>query len=115
VVGVGGNKQIEEWWATMPRITKACFVFALGSTLAVTAGAITPLHLWLDWDSIYNNFQIWRLVTNFFFFGKFGMGFIFSMMILYVWVGGGRCTTNRVRQSGQCMRVGSHRDVCSLR
>jgi hypothetical protein len=76
--------QIEEWWATMPRITKACFVFSLGSTLAVTAGAITPLHLWLDWDNIYHNFHIWRLVTNFFFFGKFGMGFIFSMMLLYV-------------------------------
>ena len=96
--------QIEEWWNTMPPITKAYFVAALGSTLAVQANVISPYALYLDFDLVVSKLevrhpslnsstpsrllsacsfaQIWRLVTCFCFFGKFSMGFVMNMFML---------------------------------
>jgi len=38
--------------------------------------------IYLDFDKIFFEFQIWRLVTNFFYFGRFSFNWLFSMYLL---------------------------------
>jgi Derlin-2/3 len=73
---------IEEQFKSMPPITRGWFVAALLTTTAVTLGFADPRKLYLSWDLVINNFELWRLVTNFIFFGPFGMGFAFQLWIM---------------------------------
>ena len=51
-------QDLSEWWATMPTITKAYFVAALGSTVFVMAGTISPMHLYLDFDMVVSKLEV---------------------------------------------------------
>ena len=44
-------------------------------------------YLLLDWTSIFHKLHAWRIVTNFFVLGKFGMGFVFYLYLLTKYVG----------------------------
>ncbi|NXA27672.1 DERL2 protein, partial [Ibidorhyncha struthersii] len=44
---------------------------------------ITPFQLYFNPDLIFRKFQIWRLITNFLFFGPLGFSFFFNMIFLY--------------------------------
>nr|XP_020654782.1 uncharacterized protein LOC110081966 [Pogona vitticeps] len=44
---------------------------------------ITPFQLYFNPDLIFRKFQLWRLVTNFLFFGPLGFSFFFNMIFLY--------------------------------
>ncbi|MEE6527022.1 hypothetical protein FKM82_028051, partial [Ascaphus truei] len=44
---------------------------------------ITPFQLYFNPELIFRRFQIWRLVTNFLFFGPLGFSFFFNMIFLY--------------------------------
>ena len=53
-------------------------------TILVTFGMVSPLHLMMDYQLVFGKFQIWRLITNFFFFGGFSMPFIFVIVLVSV-------------------------------
>lgn len=72
----------EEWFKTLPVVTKVYFVLAVGTTALVSFGMLDPFILYLDFKLVFERFQIWRLFTNFIFFGKFGMPWVFQMFIL---------------------------------
>eukprot|EP00472_Partenskyella_glossopodia_P012257 CAMPEP_0197525024 /NCGR_PEP_ID=MMETSP1318-20131121/10573_1 /TAXON_ID=552666 /ORGANISM="Partenskyella glossopodia, Strain RCC365" /LENGTH=227 /DNA_ID=CAMNT_0043078173 /DNA_START=24 /DNA_END=708 /DNA_ORIENTATION=+ len=72
----------EEWFKSLPPVTKAYLCGAVGTTAAVTFGLIGIESLYLNFDLVFKKFQIWRLVTCFMFFGKFSYPFIFQMFIL---------------------------------
>jgi Derlin-2/3 len=72
----------EEWFRTLPVITKTYFTIAVATTVLVVAGALNPRQLYLDWPMITGQFHFWRLATNFCFFGGFGMPWVFSMYLL---------------------------------
>merc|ERR1711871_1568850 len=74
---------LEEWFKTIPPISRAWLVASLGSTFAVVLGFTNPVSLYLDWDLIIKKFQIWRVVTAFTFFGKPGLPFLFQLYIMY--------------------------------
>lgn len=44
---------------------------------------ITPFQIYFNPDLIFRQFQFWRLLTNFVFFGTFGFNFLFNMIFLY--------------------------------
>ena len=73
---------IEEQFKAMPPITRGWFVAAMLTTTAVTLGFAEPGKLYLSWPLVINKFELWRLVTNFIFFGPFGMGFAFQLWIM---------------------------------
>lgn len=126
----------EEWYKTLPPLTKIYWSAAVLTTILTSIGVINPMQLYLDMDMVFGKFnvcgehtqarrweanragrsdqirtlrkrmmrssefepdltrlppcsvsvrvQIWRLLTNFLFFGKFGMSFIFQVVLLSV-------------------------------
>lgn len=73
----------KEWWAQMPKLTKVLFGCSMGLTLAGHFGLVNPYNLVFDPLMIWHKFQIWRLVTCVFFFGKVGFPFLINVYFLY--------------------------------
>eukprot|EP01125_Pyxidicula_operculata_P019093 TRINITY_DN689_c1_g1_i5.p1 TRINITY_DN689_c1_g1~~TRINITY_DN689_c1_g1_i5.p1 ORF type:complete len:260 (-),score=37.87 TRINITY_DN689_c1_g1_i5:207-986(-) len=73
---------VEEWFGNLPIITKSYMTACILTTLAVHLDLITILMLYLNFGLVYDGFEIWRLVTNFMYFGTFGLGYIFHMIFL---------------------------------
>ncbi len=74
---------IETWWRDLPILTKWLFVGSMVATIGANIGLINPYLLVLDWNKIFYNFQLWRLVTCFLFHGKLGFPFLIHMLFLY--------------------------------
>lgn len=72
----------EEWFRNLPKVTKVYFCAAVVSTLLTTFKLLTPAHYYLDFDLVFFKLHIWRLITNFLFFGGFGMPFVINIVIL---------------------------------
>jgi len=72
----------EDLYRNLPPVTKtfmtACFV----TTMAVHLELVNPLALYLNFNVVFHQFQVWRLITNFLFFDYFGLNFIFHMFFL---------------------------------
>ena len=69
----------EEWYRNLKPVTRAYMTAAMGTTIIVQMDLLSPYFLVLDYGAIVNNLELWRLVTNFCFFGKFSLPFVFSM------------------------------------
>merc|ERR1712154_121186 len=55
---------------------------AVITTVGAQFGFVNLAYLYFDPQLIYSKFQIWRLITTFFYFGKLGFGFLIQMFIL---------------------------------
>ncbi|XP_020833319.1 derlin-3 isoform X4 [Phascolarctos cinereus] len=71
-----------EFWQ-VPAVTRAYTAACVLTTAAVQLELITPFQLYFNPDLIFRKFQVWRLVTNFLFFGPLGFSFFFNMLFLY--------------------------------
>ncbi len=71
-----------EWYRSLPPFTKGYFTASVATTLLSTLGVISPYYLYLDFDLVIGKFQLWRLLANFLFFGKFSMPFVFAIVLL---------------------------------
>eukprot|EP00618_Florenciella_parvula_P019107 CAMPEP_0119538048 /NCGR_PEP_ID=MMETSP1344-20130328/50575_1 /TAXON_ID=236787 /ORGANISM="Florenciella parvula, Strain CCMP2471" /LENGTH=228 /DNA_ID=CAMNT_0007580789 /DNA_START=18 /DNA_END=701 /DNA_ORIENTATION=+ len=78
-VGAGGGP--EEWFYGLPPITRTMFVAILGTTCLCSFGMISPMSLTLDFGRLSSKFEVWRLATNFVFFGTFSFPFLIQMYI----------------------------------
>ncbi|XP_075132072.1 derlin-3 isoform X2 [Leptodactylus fuscus] len=58
--------------------TTACFI-----TTAAQMELVSPFQIYFNPDLIFKRLQIWRLVTNFLYFGQLGFSFLFNMMFTY--------------------------------
>ncbi|KAM6298065.1 derlin-3-like [Aegotheles albertisi] len=67
----------------MPAVTRAYTTACVLTTAAVQLELLTPFQLYFNPDLIFRKFQIWRLITNFLFFGPLGFSFFFNMIFLY--------------------------------
>jgi len=77
------NQQpFEEWYKNMPIITRAYMTGCFMTTMAVYLDLVSPIALFLNFNVIWKEMEIWRLVTNFFFFDYFGLNFLFHMFFL---------------------------------
>ncbi|XP_074055927.1 derlin-3 isoform X2 [Macrotis lagotis] len=70
-----------EFWQ-VPAVTRA-YTAACVLTTAAVLELITPFQLYFNPDLIFRKLQVWRLVTNFLFFGPLGFSFFFNMLFLY--------------------------------
>ncbi|KAK4515851.1 Aldedh domain-containing protein [Mucor velutinosus] len=73
---------LETWFTEIPPITRIYVSAACCTSIAVQLGFIHPLQLWLNYESIAHDFQWWRLITNFFYFGPLSIDFGFHIFFL---------------------------------
>jgi len=73
---------LQQWYNSMPMITKSYMTACLLTTFAVHLEFVPILLLYLNFGLVFNSFQVWRLATNFLFFGQFGLSYIFHMIFL---------------------------------
>ena len=70
---------IEEWYKGIPVITRTFMTVCFLTTMAVQLDFVSPLALYLNFKTIFQNYQVWRLVTTFVFFDYFNLNFLFHM------------------------------------
>eukprot|EP01127_Copromyxa_protea_P023253 TRINITY_DN8661_c0_g1_i1.p1 TRINITY_DN8661_c0_g1~~TRINITY_DN8661_c0_g1_i1.p1 ORF type:complete len:222 (-),score=9.63 TRINITY_DN8661_c0_g1_i1:209-874(-) len=73
---------IEDWYSNLPIITKSYITACVLTTLAYHLDIVNLLMLYLNFRLVYERLEIWRLVTNFLFFGGFGISWLFNMYFL---------------------------------
>lgn len=72
----------EEWYRSLPVVTRGYMTISFAATVLTQMEFIQPTLLYLDFTLLLSKFELWRLVTNFCYFGKFGLPFVFSMFFL---------------------------------
>lgn len=71
-----------DWYWSMPIVTRTYFTGCFVATVACALDVITPFHLYYNQHQIIHRGQLWRLVTNFLFFGNWGIDFLFHMYFI---------------------------------
>jgi Derlin-2/3 len=66
----------------IPVVSRLYLTGAFLTTTACAVDLITPFSLYFNWDLIFVKGQVWRLITNYLFFGAFSMDFLFHMYFL---------------------------------
>merc|ERR1711916_94040 len=79
--GADAMDGLEAWYMTMPPVTRGYLTAAFLTTLACNLDLISPYHLYFNYGLILKG-QVWRVATNFFFFGHFGLDFFFHIYFL---------------------------------
>eukprot|EP00164_Ancoracysta_twista_P001070 GFYU01001397.1.p1 GENE.GFYU01001397.1~~GFYU01001397.1.p1 ORF type:complete len:261 (-),score=36.40 GFYU01001397.1:221-1003(-) len=72
---------LEEWFRQVPVVTRTYLVISFLTTIACALDLVSPFTLYFNWKLIMAG-EVWRLFTNFFFFGMFGIDFVFHMFFL---------------------------------
>ncbi|KAF8819785.1 Der1ER1 [Cardiosporidium cionae] len=73
----------EEWFRSLPPVTKWLGVATFVLTLSWTLQLVDPMLFLFDRSLVFQKLQIWRLFTAFLFIGKFSFGWL---MHVYLWV-----------------------------
>ena len=78
---------IEEWYRSLPYLTRGWLTTSFIVSLLVTFRVLSPATIALSWEPIISQLQVWRLVSNFFFFAALNdamMMFLnFYMLVTY--------------------------------
>jgi len=74
---------IRQAYFEMPPVTRAYTTACVLTTLSVQLDLLSPFQLYFNPILIWKNYQMWRLVTTFLFFGTFGFNFFFNMIFTY--------------------------------
>uniref|UniRef100_A0A224XIT1 Derlin n=1 Tax=Panstrongylus lignarius TaxID=156445 RepID=A0A224XIT1_9HEMI len=67
----------------MPIITRGYTTACVLTTVAVQLELVSPFQLYFNPILILKQYQLWRLITTFLFFGTFGFNFFFNMIFTY--------------------------------
>merc|ERR1712060_690522 len=78
---MSGNT-ITAWIIKLPVFVRTYLFLILTTTLLLTFGLLPPYWIFLDWFKIIFRLQVFRLVTNFFFVGSLGFGFLIQLYLL---------------------------------
>lgn len=76
------SQSIEQWYHNMPRITKMWFQGVALMTVLVTAKMVSPYALILNFEAVISQFQIWRLLSCFLFFGGISFNLLIQVFML---------------------------------
>ncbi|SCL99602.1 DER1-like protein, putative [Plasmodium chabaudi chabaudi] len=71
----------EVWYNNLPNVTKYMILIIFFVTLLITCNLLNIVHILLDWNLIYNKYQIWRIFFNFFYVGNFSLSWVFFMSL----------------------------------
>ncbi|XP_073415267.1 derlin-3 [Dendrobates tinctorius] len=67
----------------IPSVTRAYTVACLITTAAVQMELVSPFQIYFNPDLVFKRLQIWRLITNFLYFGQLDFSFLFKMIFTY--------------------------------
>ncbi|XP_067681698.1 derlin-2-like [Haliotis asinina] len=73
----------QQEYMQMPPITRAYTTACVLTTIAVQLDIVTPFQIYFNPDLIFRSYQLWRLITNFLYFGPIGFNFLFNMIFAY--------------------------------
>ncbi|KAL6990799.1 hypothetical protein U1Q18_008921 [Sarracenia purpurea var. burkii] len=73
---------VEEWYKQMPIITRSYLTAAIVTTIGCSLDIISPYNLYLNPKLVIKHYQFWRLITNFLYFRKMDLDFLFHMFFL---------------------------------
>jgi Derlin-2/3 len=73
---------LEQWYRQMPVVTRSYLTLSFLTTAGCALELISPFSVYYNSHLIFRKYQLWRLFTNFFFFGSLGMDFVFHMFFL---------------------------------
>ncbi|XP_010914944.1 derlin-1 [Elaeis guineensis] len=71
-----------EFYNSLPPISKAYGTLCLLTTAAYQLGILSPESIALFYPFVVSRFQVWRLLTNFFFLGKFSINFGIRLLMI---------------------------------
>eukprot|EP00951_Prasinocladus_malaysianus_P013907 scaffold105803_cov37-Prasinocladus_malaysianus.AAC.1 len=79
---MGGTQSVEEWYKELPPITRSYVTLSFLTTAGCAMDIISPFNVYFNAKLIFTRWQLWRLFTNFFFFGSLGLDFVFHIFFL---------------------------------
>lgn len=82
VGGVGDAIGPQDWFQSLPYVTRMWFGASLIITVATNFGIFSPMQMIFIWPAIYNKFELWRLATSFLFVGSFDFGTLIAFYLL---------------------------------
>ena len=78
----GAMSSPEEWYRSLPKVTRGWLTASFATTVLFQLEFISPNLIHLDFAALTQKLEVWRLLTNFCFFGKFGFPFVFSLFFM---------------------------------
>ena len=78
--------EVIQWlqaYLEMPPVTRVYTSACVITTFAVQLEIVSPFQLYFNPLLIIRQWQLWRIVTTFLFFGTFGFNFLFNMIFTY--------------------------------
>ena len=72
----------EQWYFEIPIVTRCYLTASVLTTAACYFDIISPFSLYLNYRLIFEKYEVWRILTNFFFFGMPSLDFVFHMYFL---------------------------------
>lgn len=76
------SRSPETWYKSLPPLTRFILTVTFLVTLTATFGLFNPRYIILDWTLVYRKFQVWRLFTDYFFSGAFGINWLMHIYFL---------------------------------
>lgn len=73
---------LEEWYKQMPVVTRTYLTLSFLTTASCALEIISPFTVYFNTRLIFRKMELWRLFTNFLFFGSLGLDFLFHMFFL---------------------------------
>lgn len=75
------------WYMDIPVVSRAYLTASFITTAACALDVVSPFSLYYNFNLIFYKGQVWRLLTNFLFFGLFSLDFLFHLYFLvrYCW------------------------------
>ena len=74
---------IRQAYFEMPPVTRAYTTACVLTTMSVQLDLLSPFQLYFNPILIWKNYQLWRLMTTFLFYGTFGFNFFFNLIFTY--------------------------------
>lgn len=71
-----------EWYLDIPIVSRTYLTASFVTTAACALELVSPFSLYYNFKLIFHEGEVWRLITNFLFFGKFSLEFVFHMYFL---------------------------------
>lgn len=71
-----------EFYKSLPPITKAYGTLCLLMTTIYQIGLYDPIDIALSYKLVFSRFQVWRLITTFFFLGNFSINFGIRLLMI---------------------------------
>ncbi|KAI4377641.1 hypothetical protein MLD38_015237 [Melastoma candidum] len=71
-----------EYYQSLPPISKAFGTICVAATAAFHLGLFNPYYAALLYKLVFTRFEVWRLVANFFFLGKFSVNFGIRLLMI---------------------------------